>query len=161
MKLYVPEIGDHLQLTAAWTFTLYNEYRNASLWEAFDCNNNPSVARQAADQKKLIDELNALEAKMYPNRGRFLTLDHKVDPADHERRMELHDLIRTMHTAEVTIPVGSVLAIDRIFIRKGMNDYSSLTFFLKAHPDKVFKKKPRFWAKLVDCNKIEFVQHNS
>lgn len=161
MKLYVPEIGDHLQLTADWTFTLYNEYRNTSMWELYDCENHPAVVQQTARQNKLRDELNSLESKMYPGNRYWHSSTHTIDPVDLQRRSELYDSIREMHTVEVTIPVGSVLSIDRIFIRKGISDYSSLTFFLKSHPDKTFKKKPRFWTKLLDCNKIEFVQHNS
>lgn len=32
MKLYIPALGDHLKLTAPWTFSLYAEYRNESLF---------------------------------------------------------------------------------------------------------------------------------
>jgi len=81
-----------------------------------------------------------------------------------------------------TIPAGSILKVDRIYIRKGKGEYSSLTFLwkdMRTKPkflDKVATsysgrdlfgdsrsyqaKKParpvRFWAKLDDVNKIEF-----
>ena len=159
MKLYVPEIGDHLQLTADWTFDLYNEYRNSSLWSLYECDQHPLVRKQQADRDRIQSEINTLEAKMYP-RGRYWN-HQDVDPADFQKRNDLYDQTRKLFVTQVTIPKESVLAIDRIFIRKGMDDWSSLTFFLKHHPDKEFKKKPRFWAKLHDCNNIEFVQHNS
>lgn len=81
-----------------------------------------------------------------------------------------------------TIPAGSILKVDRIYIRKGKGDYSSLTFLWKdmrvkpkivdrkvtnwlgaGQPgkttiiqDKIPARPVRFWAKLEDVNKIEF-----
>lgn len=80
-----------------------------------------------------------------------------------------------------TIPAGAVLKIDRIYIRKGLGEYSSLTFLwkgMRTNPKNVLRgmrqimgpaswvdshyevKKParpvRFWAKLDDVNNIEF-----
>ena len=70
-----------------------------------------------------------------------------------------------------TIPAGAELKIDRVYIRKGKSDYSSITFLWKgeALPAKIeqyrtgeYYKIPRqpirFWAKLTDVNKIEFEQ---
>ncbi len=68
-----------------------------------------------------------------------------------------------------TVPAGVVLKIDRIYIRKGNKDYSSITFLWKgeALPAKIktysdgstgrIPRQPiRFWAKLSDVNNIEF-----
>ena len=33
MNLFVPELGTELELTQDWTFTLYAEHRNESLWK--------------------------------------------------------------------------------------------------------------------------------
>lgn len=33
MKVYIPKLGDVLELDAPWTFTVHSEYRNASLME--------------------------------------------------------------------------------------------------------------------------------
>ena len=55
----------------------------------------------------------------------------------------------------VTLPKGTTLKVDRIYIRKGDTEkanYSSLSFWAKV-PD--HKKKMRFWAKLVDVNRLE------
>lgn len=71
----------------------------------------------------------------------------------------------------VTIPKDTVLKVDRIFIRKNMSDYSSITFFIIDSPDAKLKpinnngklttfsvgKVVRFWAKLGECNEMEFV----
>lgn len=71
-----------------------------------------------------------------------------------------------------TIPAGTVLKIDRIYIRKGVKDYSSITFLWKGMSTesriekylwdgseyKVPRKPVRFWARLADVNNIEFEQ---
>jgi hypothetical protein len=74
---------------------------------------------------------------------------------------------------EITLKAGQVLKIDRIYVRKGATDFSSITFYAKDmgeisvttgwswHNRKVRKKTAlRFWAKLVDCNTIEFEPAN-
>ena len=64
--------------------------------------------------------------------------------------------------ADVELPKGAVLKVDRIYIRKGrgMKDYDSVTFILQSVPKKTvpeqkpFNRKPRFWAKLKDVNQM-------
>ena len=58
----------------------------------------------------------------------------------------------------VTFPKGTVLSIDRIYVRRGKTDYDSLTFnLISTSHEKLQKKKGRirFWAKLADVNAIE------
>ena len=69
-----------------------------------------------------------------------------------------------------TIPAGAVLKIDRVYIRKGMKEFSSITFLWKGESlpakleqyweggetYKVPRRPIRFWAKLSDVNNIEF-----
>lgn len=70
---------------------------------------------------------------------------------------------------QITLQKGTLLKVDRIYVRKGSSDFSSITFYAKGlgeimvytgwawHNQKLKKKKSlRFWAKLVDCNTIEF-----
>ena len=64
--------------------------------------------------------------------------------------------------AEVTLAKDSILKVDRIYIRKGGEEYSSITFrvpkgttFKKGKNVIVSKKNMRFWAKLGDVNKIK------
>lgn len=52
----------------------------------------------------------------------------------------------------LVMPKGTALKVDRIYIRKGNSDYSSLTFFIGSGD----WKGCRFWAKLSDVNNIEF-----
>lgn len=66
-------------------------------------------------------------------------------------------------TALIQIRAGSELKVDRIYIRKGAEDYSSVTFWLGKEavvigPDgKQYAptKRMRFWAKLSDVNRIQ------
>ena len=57
----------------------------------------------------------------------------------------------------VKLETGSKLTVDRIYIRKGTKDFSSVSFLL----DILEKKRPfgekgmRFWAKLEDVNRME------
>lgn len=58
---------------------------------------------------------------------------------------------------DYTIPAGTVLRVSRIYIRKGLSDFSSLTFSVVLPNGK--KKKGqlsgRFFAKLSDVNNIQ------
>jgi hypothetical protein len=59
----------------------------------------------------------------------------------------------------VILPVGTVLRVDRIYIRNGAQDYSSISFYAEGIRGNGGLDKPknsRFWAKLLDCNNIEF-----
>jgi len=63
----------------------------------------------------------------------------------------------TNKTTKVSLPKNTVLIVDRVYIRKGLKDFSSLSFRIEScplkflDPNKKLNKK-RFWAKLVDVN---------
>lgn len=57
-------------------------------------------------------------------------------------------------TFKFCFKAGSVLKIDRIYIRKGKAEYDSITFTLQHDSSGEIKKKPRFWVKLTDANTI-------
>ena len=52
------------------------------------------------------------------------------------------------------LPKGTVLSVDRIYIRQNMPKFDSVSFRIKECPDKRLEKK-RFWAKLLDVNHME------
>ncbi|MET0375907.1 MAG: hypothetical protein ABW128_16835 [Rhizorhabdus sp.] len=64
----------------------------------------------------------------------------------------------------VTLPAGTVLKVERIYIKGAYPDYNSVTFRTMASPDGRLAnrknggtgKSRRFWAKLPDVNLIEF-----
>ena len=72
---------------------------------------------------------------------------HRIDEADKE-------------PARVTLPAGTLLTIDRYYIRNGAGDFDSVTFALPSQPLPGYsfgkKRASRFWAKLEDVNEIEF-----
>lgn len=55
----------------------------------------------------------------------------------------------------ITLPAGTVLKLDRIYVRKGVGDYDSLTFYLNPKAPKGVTKG-RFFAALSDCNNMEY-----
>jgi len=64
---------------------------------------------------------------------------------------------------DLTLPEGTVLTVDRIYIRNNKGEYDSITFLIDSCPEERFesnrnhfgKKGFRFWAKLNDANQIE------
>lgn len=64
-------------------------------------------------------------------------------------------------SVSATLPTNTVLRVDRIYVRKGKSDWSSVSFVVVEMPGssakhRGFSGKGRFWAKLEDCNEIEF-----
>lgn len=88
---------------------------------------------------------------------RNIKLINLIDPSYkdgtvwHGMRMDYYRR-QTRLTWPVTLPSGTELVVDRIYIRAGVEDFNSLTFRTKMG-----KKSIRFWAKLADVNKIVMV----
>ena len=63
---------------------------------------------------------------------------------------------------DITLPAGTSLTIDRIYIRKGASAFDSVTFNLINYPGKSKKGfgRVRFWAKLDDVNRIVYSDLN-
>lgn len=127
----MPLIGDQFILRSDWTFSLFTEYRNETLFLA----------------KGLFG----------PKTSRYWGI-HSNIPRDHP--------IRETGCMDMTLPAGTILQIDRIYIRKGAEDFDSLTMYIVDSPEAVLKPwkkiKPgskstangtvRFWAKLPEMN---------
>lgn len=68
---------------------------------------------------------------------------------------------------EATIPEGTQLTVDRIYIRKGMPQFDSITFILDrktCSDERISKTKGRpmrFWVKLADVNGVFFKEIES
>lgn len=174
-KMYIPEIGDLLKLTTAWHFTLHKERRNDDVWEALDCDSHPSLLPITQERDRLHKEIGEIRDRMTmrhygsgPFRGSRMVFASSQDDTDfhaaQERLIELHH-----PTCPVEFPRKTVLRVDRIYIRKGNEDFSSVSFFVAGSPlpalqPTEFKKKVgsrgrrRFWAKLVDVNTMQFDQ---
>jgi hypothetical protein len=124
MKLFVPSIGSIIFLEEDWTFKLYFERRNSSLTDVFK---NDVIAET---EKAMTDE----------------ELENSYSSFSATRGSDKKFL-------RVTIPKGTQLAFDRLYIRRGSEAFNSVTFRVKSSPEKKLKGK-RFWAKLPDVNNI-------
>jgi len=153
MQLYIPEIGDHIRLMRDWTFSLYDESRNDGLQTLVDFETQPSVIEQKTNREKYYAILRDLQDSYRRN-----TIWSAEDTEKYHKYRELADV---PIFCPVTLPESTVLSVDRIYIRKGASEYSSISFYLKSHPHISLKKKPRFWAKLDDCNNIMFEKTTS
>lgn len=169
MQLYVPEIGDMIRLTQDWSFTLYQEYRNRTLWDDEKCRDrmidpDPTPVREL--EKKIEGIESRLTFEVIKNTygwspSRVQVYASQEDKDNHRRyKQELYELQQRQSWAPVTLLKDTVLKVDRIYIRKGVSEYSSITFYVRSKAGPVAanasKKKSRFWAKLADCNNIQF-----
>jgi len=130
MRLYIPEIKDQITLTKDWEFTLYPENRN----------------------EKFGVKLGLAEETDKHYRGVFWAGEfssHQCHDYNREQERWVYNLLFS-----VKLEKGTILQIDRIYIRKGKgkSEYSSITFYIKNGP----YKGARFWAKLKEVNEIEF-----
>lgn len=148
-RLYIPDIGHVLTLAADWNFVLHDEHRNNDVVEALGVRAEPKYTRLAAEVERLR------------NSARY----------NYEAYYEACDKLRDW-TWPATLPAGTVLRVDRIYIRQGAAGYSSLSFYVEKSPLAAltpakkgggFKKgRRRFWAKLADVNTMmieEEVKH--
>lgn len=149
MKLYVPEIGDEIVLTKDWTFDLFSEDRNTTLATL----HGYTLKYDHSESDRKWDE--------WVKNGRNL-------PYPEYNSLDNHFWVKEdskgVHSIPITLPVGTVLKVDRIYVRKGSSDFSSLSFTTKSFGsvdtltwnNKPAKRGVRFWARLSDCNNIEF-----
>ena len=169
MQLYVPEIGNMIRLTEDWSFTLYEEYRNRTTWDAEKCRNR-MIDPDQTPVKEVEEKIKAIESRLTVQEiknsygwapSRVQVYASQEDKDNHRRyKQELYELQQRQSWAPVTLLKDTVLKVDRIYIRKGISEYSSITFYVWSKPGPVAanasKKKSRFWAKLADCNNIQF-----
>lgn len=155
-RLFVPEIGFEFTLAENWKFKLFYEHRNEELWNALGCGNHP----EAVSAKAIYDFFETKFNELVRIRSRTDAIQRDINIA--------HDGMNKnrVYGVETILPAGTRLKLDRIYIRKGKEDFSSLSFYIEDSPDariakgkaKGFKKgRMRFWARLDDCNRIEFV----
>ena len=162
-KMYIPEIGDKITLTKDWTFRLFSEGRNstlAALLGVTKFDHGRHILR--ADGKKFFwtrhpsgeykAELGgycafyAADGERFdlPPKGLYAIQEGKVAGVSYEADAG----------APITLKAGQVLSVDRVYIRRGASDFSSITFNYIGAPKG--SGRVRFWAKLADVNTIEF-----
>lgn len=123
LRVFIPDIGEIITLAEDWTFQVVNERRNQGLAIC--------MGKEKSDDY------------YYP----FGT-EESQDVSDIYGRFGRRRVPKDAGT--FTWKAGTSLEVDRIYIRKGNEDFSSVTF--KA---RVKGKVVRFFAKLADVNRIE------
>jgi len=148
-QLFIPPLGFELTLTEDWTFKIFDERRNNSIFIAagLECPRFQEGFRSAS----LAQRETLLSNAGWGYDGGFADA-HYHHPDN-------------FYTT-LTLRAGTKLKIARIYIRLGQDDFNSVTFtcplFVSKPGDPLFKavgrKGLRFWVKLEDVNKINFNQ---
>lgn len=134
-KMYIPELGDRIELAEDWSFKLQYEYRTSLLWKAMALPYNSALEYWPRDKAQAdIADLQHRGIEISVNSGLWETFSIKV-----------------------MLPKRTILKVDRIYIRKGNEQYSSVSFYIEKTslqfvPTKPNPKMHRFWAKLADVN---------
>jgi hypothetical protein len=185
-KFYVPELGDTITLAEDFTFNLHAEGRNRDLAAAFGHYVVHSRVNIFIDETVLPPMREPDYEVKWPNTDDYKDFLGRLDgnkyakasqaavDACTEYKKYFDDLeIHREESAkigkssiQVTLPKGTELIVDRIYIRKGASDYSSITFRTNSLgsfdvPNSSYrksktKKSLRFWVKLQECNTIVF-----
>lgn len=123
MKIFIPKLGTKLTLSKAWTFNLHDERRNEAFWLA-------------------VHGKPVRETFYYGYNGGYHTSPVKTATAT----STAHKPAKPMKT---TLPKGTVLLIERIYIRKNASEFDSITFRITKGGS---VPAGRFWVKTEDIN---------
>lgn len=158
MKLYIPKLRDILKLSTPWTFKLHQERINMALGEALGLEMKqfwyPTIRIPDPSGKTELVTIIDYDTPL---------INHRFPTKQVKRPVYVEVPNPTPEYYNVTLPADTHLIVDRIYIRKGSEDFDSVTFVIPK-ADKAFgqiridKKNTsvRFWAKLDDVNNIEF-----
>lgn len=161
MKLCIPTIGSKIVLLKPWTFTVWSERRNVSLGNALKL-----IEKRRTGPWPQLD-YNFRPPKPLPPIYSEATLWKGQQTPTPEDRYCGYEVVPS---SLCVLPKGTVLTIDRIYIRKGdadMKNFDSVSFRINVDPKNpktfggdqakfIIPKGIRFWAKLPEVNKIEF-----
>ena len=92
------------------------------------------------------------------NEYRNITLKTAFGIVGHPNRWQNNPI--TMATYNAILIAGTVMSVDRIYIRKNAKEFDSITFKILSSSDERLQKKQgshgygRFWVKLDDANNI-------
>lgn len=162
-QLYIPALGDTIKLVAPWTFVLYDESRNTTLFKLLQLTelldkNHAARLKESNEWRAKYEEFDKTVNKEWhewnANHGYYDHLgDRNVPKRPDYIQYHVPHPEREPLSISVTLPESTVLSICRIYIRTSAAEYDSVTFYLTKHPDYPNKKgKARFWAKLHDVN---------
>lgn len=170
-RMNIPSVGDIITLAAPWTFHVRNEYRNAALIAALNLSAAPESLKSAPGAGPL-EPMPPMELHSWHplgtqgHAGSFtVNVAWSPTPVVHQGYPEYQHLY-----AWATLPAGTKLRVDRIYLRKGGHQYDSLTFTVpmkeqtpsvqaffmaNAKPLAGGKRQIRFFAPLSDVNQME------
>lgn len=158
--LFVPDIGDKITLEEDWCFHLYAEYRNREFRDDLNKADLLDYSEMKTKYQEFLSKYSGY-LKKTPSFETFLGYrdDDRYDLRDNILDIKVNDDIRndlycTDRYATTTIPAGCEIFIDRVYIRKGASDYSSITFRVEGMQN-MPKKSYRFWVKLSDTRSIK------
>lgn len=152
MRFFIPAVGTTFRLLEPWTFLLYVERRNSSLFDAFGTN---------------VEHLVWEDVEPYFGWG-----CSNLDSQRHKFEVSVTRGGRTFteigRAARFVLPAGTLLRVKRVYIRSGQGgEFDSVTMSVRetTHPFLLYAGKTKtgnrkkslgdFWAKLVDFNTIE------
>ncbi len=155
-QMYVPGVGDKIVLTHPWPTQIHHEYRNLdaiSKFLGFEFNFHPGNA-QTVEWLKIHApaHYNHLSWRMNNPEVRWGHSDEERLAYDAwwKTNRRLAEAARDEVLAvPVTVPDGTLLTIDRVYVKKGLSEFNSVTFWALLPGE---KKKLRFWCKLDDVN---------
>src|ERR1700722_13237118 len=145
MKFFIPELGVKIKLKKKWTFNLYLERRNESLYKDFAANSKKHYQLEGEIDNDYYAKYAAVE-----NRFTIPWRENKEIVALVEERNQKRKDLAKLFIQSYTFPKNTILIVDRIYIRAGAEEFSSLTFKIPSI------KRGRFWAKLEDIHNMEF-----
>lgn len=154
-RLFIPEIGTEITLAEHCTLTIYPERRNHKLLEKLGYTGFPTFWPDDTGLEEYVDfcltseqdaEFDELFAKSQKNTDDF---DRETWTKERKKFYQKYKDVLVQNVPLLLVD-GTVLKVDRIYIRKGNKEYSSLTFYAKNGP----YKGQRFWAKLDEVNQL-------
>lgn len=136
MKLFIPELGTKLRLTKTHHISIQIEDRNESMFEKFyfDAFAKYKVARIHAGK---------LYWKHEPG-----ILRYQGNTPAYKEAAAAADALKSKVPTKFKLEKGTILEVDRIYIRQGGAKYSSVTFKIRE------KKVLRFWLSLAVVNTL-------
>lgn len=136
MRMFVPTVGTRIRTLADWHFDLAQENRN---WHLL-CVMHGWPIQSTWERYRAFSDVH----------GRY-------DDAWQDFQTKSHP---------VMLPAGTLLEIDRIYVRKKLGDFDSISFWIRDCPNKALAPKkakgtypgktPRFWVPRQVANALDF-----
>jgi hypothetical protein len=177
MQFYVPTIGDSIFLLEDWSFELHKEGRNLGLAKRFEeCGHTKKWStshRVYQCHKTWTGHIPGYSWGTHTYSPTYKVVFWHDDSQEAYKVLEdskcftrLPDEVRNHssfewngNSAQVVLPRGTELIVDRIYIRGRSREYDSITFRIGKSPANKKLSKARFWVKLKEANRIKCELH--